>query len=75
MTVTASQLRENIYRILDAVLETGVPVEVRRKGKLIRIVPEQKPSKLSRLHKRPYPLRDPQSIVHLDWLQEWSELR
>jgi antitoxin (DNA-binding transcriptional repressor) of toxin-antitoxin stability system len=75
MTVTASQLRENIYRILDSVLETGVPVEVRRKGKLIRIVPEQKHSKLSRLKKRPYPLRDPQSIVHLDWLQQWSELR
>ncbi|HYM09694.1 MAG TPA: type II toxin-antitoxin system Phd/YefM family antitoxin [Bryobacterales bacterium] len=75
MTVTASQLRGNIYRILDTVLETGVPVEVRRKGKLIRIVPEQKTSRLSRLQKRPYPLRDPQSIVHLDWLQEWSELR
>ena len=35
MTLTASKLRENICRILDQVLETGVPVEVRRKGKVV----------------------------------------
>jgi hypothetical protein len=63
MPITASRLRENVYRILDSVLETGVPVEVRHKGKL------------SRLKKRPYLLRDPESIIHLDWLQERSELR
>ena len=33
MPVTASKLRENIYRILDQVLETGVPVEIERRGK------------------------------------------
>ena len=31
MPVTASKLRENIYRILDQVLETGVPVEIERR--------------------------------------------
>ncbi len=75
MTISASKLRENVYRILDDVLETGTPVEVKRKGKVIKITAEQRPSKLNRLRKRPYPLRDPESIVHMDWLQEWSELR
>jgi hypothetical protein len=30
---------EDIYRILDQVLETGVPVEIERHGKLLKIVP------------------------------------
>jgi hypothetical protein len=36
---TASRLRENVYRILDEVLETGVPVEIERRGKILRIGP------------------------------------
>jgi prevent-host-death family protein len=75
MRVTASKLRENIYGILDQALETGVPVEVARKGKVLRIVPETKPDKLSRLKKRNYLVGDPEDIVHMDWLSEWSELK
>lgn len=75
MTISASRLRENIYNILDEVAETGVPVKVIRKGKVIRIEAEQKPSKLGRLRKRPYALKDAESIVQMDWLNEWSELK
>ena len=75
MKVTASKLRENIYSILDQALETGVPVEVIRKGKVLKIVPEMKPDRLSRLKKRKYLIGDPEDIVHMDWLQEWSELK
>lgn len=73
MKVTASKLRENIYGILDQVLETGTPVEVIRKGKVLKIVPEQKPDKLSRLKKRDYLVGDPEDIVHMDWSSEWTE--
>lgn len=73
MKVTASKLRENIYTILDEALETGVPVEVVRKGRVLRIVPEQRVSKLTRLKKRNCLNGDPESIVHMDWLHEWSE--
>src|ERR1035438_4109741 len=41
MRVTASKLRENVYKILDEAIETGVPVEIVRKGVVLRIVPEQ----------------------------------
>jgi len=71
--VTASKLRENIYGILDQVLETGTPVEVIRKGKVLKIVPEQKPDKLSRLKKRKCIVGDPEDIVHMDWSSEWTE--
>jgi hypothetical protein len=75
MKVTASKLRENIYNILDQALETGVPVEVERKGRILKIVPETKPSKLAKLKKRDCIVGDPESIVHMDWLNEWSELK
>ena len=38
MAITASKLRENVYNILDQVLETGVPVEIERGGHPLRIV-------------------------------------
>ena len=75
MRISASKLRENIYSILDQALQTGTPVEVLRKGKILKIIPEERVSKLSRLKKRDCLCGDPQSIVHMDWLKEWSELK
>jgi len=71
MMLTASKLRENIYQVLDQVLETGVPVEIRRKGKTVRIVPAEAVPKLSRLAPRDYLRVDPEAIIHLDWSSEW----
>lgn len=72
MTYTASKLRENIYNILDEILETGVPVEVERRGRRLRIVPVDAPSKLDNLEPHPeYLAVDPETIVHLDWSGEW----
>jgi antitoxin (DNA-binding transcriptional repressor) of toxin-antitoxin stability system len=73
--ITASRLRQDIYSLLDMVLQTGVPVEIVRKGRVLRIVPDQKPSKLARLKKRACIVGDPESIVHMDWSKEWSEFR
>ncbi len=75
MRVTASKLRENVYRILDEAIATGVPVEVERKGTILRIVPERRASKLSRLKKRTGFRGDPDDILKMDWLAEWTELR
>lgn len=72
MPVKPSQLRENIYRILDQVLETGIPVEIVRHGKLLRIVPIETRSKLDNLKPRPYLLSDPEDLIHQDWSGEWQ---
>lgn len=72
MAITASQLRQNIYRALDKVIETGVPLEIERKGKILRIVPEEPRKKLDNLKPRDgYLLCDPEEIVHMDWSEEW----
>ena len=75
MRITASRLRENIYRVLDEAIETGVPVEVVRKGTVVRIVPERRISKLSRLKKRTGFQGNPDDIIGMDWIREWSELK
>lgn len=75
MKISASKLRENIYRLLDQVAETGEAVEVERRGKRLRIVPveEVAMSKLARLERHPDAIRcDPADLVHLDWSAEWK---
>ena len=75
MRITASKLRENIYQILDEAIATGKPVEVARKGTVLRIVPEKRLSKLARLKKRTGFVGDPDDIIGLDWSREWTELK
>lgn len=72
MKISATKLRENVYKILDEVLETGEPLEVSRKGRTLIIVPKPPPSKLSRLHPRPTVKGDAEDLVHIDWSGEWK---
>ena len=72
MSLTASKLRQNIYKILDEILETGQPVEITRKGRTLRIVPDSPPSKLDKLIRRSIVNGDPEDIIHLDWSGEWK---
>lgn len=71
MALKASTLRENIYNILDQILETGVPIEIERRGKILKIIPAEPKNKLDNLKARPYLLSDPEELVHLDWSGEW----
>ncbi len=74
MKVTATRLRQNIYAILDEVIETGVPVEIERKGKVLQIVPEKKLSKLDRIPPMPdIWVGDPEDIFKIDWMKDWRE--
>ena len=75
MPITASQLREDVYRILDGVIESGLPVEVQRKGVVLKIVPEKTVSKLARLKKRNVFVGNPEDIIGMDWSREWTELK
>ena len=73
MTLTASKLREDIYRILDHILATGAPVEIERNGRRLRIVADDAPSKFTRLVRRTdVVVGDSEDFVHLDWSGEWQ---
>jgi len=73
MTLTATELRSNLYRLLDRALETGEPIEILRNGRVIRLVPDTQVCHLDRLEAHPgYLTGDPDSIVHLDWSDQWQ---
>ena len=69
--MTTSQLRQNIYQLLDQVLDTGVPLEVERKGRKLIITREPPRDKLDNLKRRDCLVGDPEDIVHMDWSKEW----
>jgi len=86
MAVSATQLRQNIYAILDEALATGKPVEIERKGKLLRIVPEAPPAeeteeefrkefpRLARLKNVNLIVGDPEDLANLEWSHDFSAL-
>ena len=73
LKLSLTKARSDLYRIVDGVLEAGVPVEIERRGRKIRIVPVRPKSKLENLVKRPGTIvGDPEGIVHMDWSGEWT---
>ncbi len=74
MKLSASKLRQNLYQVLDEVLEKGTPVEIERKGKILKIVPGKSDSKLMNLEPHDTIIGDPESIINIDWSKEWTEV-
>lgn len=71
-SVTASKLRQNVYRLLDRVLETGEPIAIKRKGRFLKIVPATTGGKLRNLIRRKTTVGRPEDLVHLDWSRFWK---
>lgn len=72
MAITASKLRENIYRLIDEVLTTGIPLDVERNGRTVRIVSADAPPRLGRLVRRAdVVVGDSADLVEVDWSAEW----
>jgi len=70
-TVTPTQLRTNIYNLLDEILNTGLPLEIRKGDKKLRIVPVDEVDKLKNLVSRPEAIQgDPDDLVEIDWVDE-----
>lgn len=73
MTVTASQLRQDIYRLLDQVLESGEPLEIVRKGRRLKLVADPPVRRLDRIvGNRESIVGDPDELVSIDWSSEWT---
>ena len=71
--VTPSQLRQDIYRLIDRVLETGEPLEIERKGRRLRLVPDVPVDRLDRIRANPAAIvGDPEDLVSLDWAADWD---
>jgi prevent-host-death family protein len=73
MQITTTKLRQNIYKLLDQVIETGIPIEINRNGKTLKIIRIDKTSKLKNLKKRNVLNCEPEEIISMDWSKEWRK--
>lgn len=75
MRMSATELRSQLYRVLDRVAETGETVEISRKGRTLKISLEVEPPKtfsFSQLVAHPGTIvGKPDELIHLDWSKEW----
>jgi len=70
-TITVTELRGNIYKLLDEVLNTGIPLEINKGGKRLKIIPAGKSNKLQNLVSRPNVIRgNPDDLVDISWEKE-----
>lgn len=70
--ITPSELRNNLYNLLDQVIQTGEPIEIKRKNKVLKIIVEPSKSKLKNLKKRDVLNCTPEEIIHNNWEAEWK---
>ena len=76
MTVTASQLRQDIYRLIDHVLETGEPLEISRKGHTLRLVRDEPASRFDVMRTNvELVVGDPEELADLGWSGSWDAER
>ena len=78
MPLKPTQLRKNLYKLLDQVIETQNPIEINRNGHIVKLVVEQKKNhcKLANIKAHPDAIcADPDSFVHIDWSSHWEEGR
>lgn len=67
-SITPTQLRKNLYNLLDEVINTGVPLQVNRGGKILQITAVEKINKLDKLISRPEIIRgNPDDLVAITW--------
>ena len=70
-TITVTELRGNIYNLLDEVLNTGIPIEINKGGKKLKIIPAGKTKKLQNLISRPNVIKgNPDDLVGISWEKE-----
>ena len=72
MVYTATSLRKNIYTVLDHVLESGIPVEIERNGKRLKIVSEESISRLDRLEPHNIEVAGNTPLEDIHWDEFWN---
>ena len=70
--ISLTALRNNLFKIVDEIIQTGNPVELGRKGHRLKIVLDEKKSKLDNLKPRDCIVGDPDDLIDLK-VAEWHE--
>ena len=70
--LTPSKLRADLFNLLDQVIQTGKPIELKRKNRILKISVELPKSKLDNLKKRDVLTCEPDEIINNNWEKEWK---
>jgi antitoxin (DNA-binding transcriptional repressor) of toxin-antitoxin stability system len=71
--LTATELRSRLYKVLDEVAESGVPYEVRHRGRVLLVVPADPPvRKLDTLPQRKVLRCSVDELVGTSWAESWA---
>lgn len=81
MKVTSTEFRKNLFQIVERAIQ-GEFVEVLHKGRVVRLVPGEKASKMSRLIRRDTIRGTPEDLdrgqrqldeeMHTSWEEKWD---
>lgn len=63
--ISLTTLRQQLFKVVDRIIKTGVPVEISRRGHKLRIVPVANTSKLARLTPHKAIVGNPEDLVEL----------
>ena len=72
--ISLTALRNQLFKLIDEAISTGIPIEIERKGHRLKIVPEQKKSKLENLEPHDCIVGNPDDLVDLK-VTEWEEAK
>ncbi len=73
MTITPTDLRKNLFKLLDEVVSTGKTLEINRNGTILKIIPPKKISKFDKLKKHNTMTCSPEDIIENNWEKEWVD--
>ena len=73
--MTLTELRKNIYSVVEEVLSTGKTIEITAKGRIVLLSPGHQKSKMERLRtsarKRAITC-NPDDLISINWEKEWE---
>jgi antitoxin (DNA-binding transcriptional repressor) of toxin-antitoxin stability system len=70
-TITVTEFRGKMFRLLDDVLKTGIPIEITKGKQRLRITPVKTGNKLDNLVPRPEVIRgNPDDLADISWERE-----
>jgi hypothetical protein len=68
----ATNLRKNLFRILDKAARTGKSIEFESKGRKFKIIALERPHRFASLQKHPDVFSgELDSLINIDWMTEW----
>jgi len=71
-SISLTALRQQLFKLVDQVIQTGIPLEIERNGHRVKVILDEKKSKLANLKVHDCIEGDPDDLINLS-LTEWNE--